>query len=339
MRFTGLALSLWLITGTNAPISAGPTSESASTGMLSIVSDPAGAIAYVDGHVIGRTPISASSLAAGDHRVRLVKEGYLENGRIVTVTRGRTHTVQVRLTVQPVTEAAFLGQVRSGSTSGGSNKKWLYIALAGGAAAAAAVVVAGRNHAPTVGTVAATPSTGLQSSTTITFSAEASDTDNDPLTYSWDFGDGGTSTSKDTTHLYTSAAAFTVKLTVSDGKASASGQATVTIKSLTGAWRSGPVPYVLGGVSQGTMQWVFNVTQSSAAVTGSLQAAGAVQQLSSPGTISGSVRSTSPIVSLLGNVPSWLPPTFTLDPNPDITTLNGRWIDSGSNSPITFTRQ
>ena len=125
MRFTALALSLWLIVSSTSPIAA--TSDSESTGMLSIVSDPAGAVAYVDGRVIGQTPIDVPRLTAGDHRVRLVKDGYLENGRIVTVARGKTQTVQVRMTAHPAADRASTEQVVAGG--GGSNKKWIYIGV------------------------------------------------------------------------------------------------------------------------------------------------------------------------------------------------------------------
>ncbi len=43
------------------------------------------------------------------------------------------------------------------------------------------------------------------------------DPDNDTLTYSWDFGDGGTSTAANPTHPYTASGARTVTLTVDDG--------------------------------------------------------------------------------------------------------------------------
>src|SRR5262245_48547341 len=182
MRLTSLALSVWLITSTIAPIAATPAVDSESTGVLSIVSDPAGAVAYVDGRVIGQTPIDVPRLAAGDHRVRLIKEGYLENGRIVTVARGTRQTLQVRMTGHSVAASApapaSAEQVTGGS--GGSNKKWLYIGIAGGAAAVAAVALAGGNSAPTVGEVRASPTTGLAASTAIQFTASATDKDNDP---------------------------------------------------------------------------------------------------------------------------------------------------------------
>ena len=335
MRFTALALSLWLIVSTTSPIAA--TLDSESTGMLSIVSDPAGAVAYVDGRVIGQTPIDVPRLTVGDHRVRLVKDGYLENGRMVTVAGGKTHTVHVRMTAHPNAERASTEQVVAGG--GGSNKKWIYIGVAAAAAVAAAVVLAGGNSAPTVSDVTASPSSGLQASTNIRFNAQATDKNNDPVTFSWDFGDGATGTGPDTSHIYATAGTFTAKVTASDGKASASSQTTVTIRSLAGTWRSNPVPYVFGGAPQGTFQWVFTVTQTSAVLTGTLQASGAIPALSSPGTVNGLVATSSPAVTLQGSVPSWLPPTFALDPNTDVSTLSGRWVDSGSTTPITFTRQ
>ena len=335
MRFTAIALSLWLIVGATDPIAA--TSDSESTGMLSIVSEPAGAVAYVDGRAIGRTPVDVPRLTAGDHRLRLVKDGYLENGRIVTVTGGKAQRVQVRMTAHPAADRASTEQVVGGG-GGGSKKKWIYIG-AGAAAVVAAVALSGGNSAPAVGDVRASPTTGLQSSTNILFNATATDKNNDPVSFAWDFGDGATGTGPDASHIYATAGTFTVKVTASDGKASASSQTTVTIRSIAGTWRSNPVSYTLGGAPQGTLQWVFTLTQASAVLTGTLQASGAVPQLASPGTVNGLVATSSPAVTLQGSVPGWLPPTFTLNPNTDVATLTGQWIDSGSTTPITFTRQ
>ncbi|MBC3846582.1 VCBS repeat-containing protein [Winogradskyella echinorum] len=53
----------------------------------------------------------------------------------------------------------------------------------------------------------------------VNFDASASiDADNDPLTYSWDFGDGNTASGVTTSHIFTTSAEFTVTLTVSDGE-------------------------------------------------------------------------------------------------------------------------
>ncbi|WP_323788897.1 FG-GAP-like repeat-containing protein [Psychroserpens sp.] len=52
----------------------------------------------------------------------------------------------------------------------------------------------------------------------VDFDASASfDDDNDPITYSWDFGDGNTGTGQTISHVFTSSAEFTVTLIVSDG--------------------------------------------------------------------------------------------------------------------------
>ncbi len=51
----------------------------------------------------------------------------------------------------------------------------------------------------------------------VQFKSTASDADGDTLSYSWTFGDGGTSTMMNPSHTYNSAGQYTVKLTVSDG--------------------------------------------------------------------------------------------------------------------------
>ncbi|MEM2899763.1 MAG: PKD domain-containing protein [Thermoplasmata archaeon] len=50
----------------------------------------------------------------------------------------------------------------------------------------------------------------------------STDEDNDALTYTWDFGDGSTSTGANPTHVYSKPGSYDVKLTVSDGKGGAS---------------------------------------------------------------------------------------------------------------------
>jgi PKD repeat protein len=203
----------------------------------------------------------------------------------------------------------------------------------------AVVALAGGNSAPAVGNIVVSPTTGLAASTIVRFSATATDKNNDPITFAWDFGDGATSTGAETTHTFANAGTFTVKVTANDGKASGTNQTTVTIRNVAGTWRSNPVPYIFNGVPQGNMQWVFTITQSLAILNGSLQASGAIPQLSSAGTVTGLVGTGTPAITLNGSVPGWQPPTFTLDPNTDITTLTGRWIDAGGTSAITFTRQ
>jgi hypothetical protein len=77
----------------------------------------------------------------------------------------------------------------------------------------------------------ATPSTAGVGQT-VTFTAPATDADNDTLTYTWDFGDGTTGTGASPTHAYTAAGTFTVKLTITDGNAGASGTLTGTLTAV-----------------------------------------------------------------------------------------------------------
>ena len=62
----------------------------------------------------------------------------------------------------------------------------------------------------------------------------SSDPDRDALTYSWNFGDGGSGTWVTTTHVYDRTGMFNVTLTVSDGNGEASATGTVIVESLTG---------------------------------------------------------------------------------------------------------
>ena len=66
--------------------------------------------------------------------------------------------------------------------------------------------------------------------------ATATDGDvGDTLTYSWTFGDGGTSTVLNPSHTYASAGQFTATLTVNDGTVDVSSSATVTIAAANNA--------------------------------------------------------------------------------------------------------
>src|SRR5262245_10901617 len=71
---------------------------SSAMGALSIVSDPDGAAAYVDGRFAGATPVNVVGIVAGAHNVRIVKSGYLENSRILNVVAGQPTQLKVKLT-------------------------------------------------------------------------------------------------------------------------------------------------------------------------------------------------------------------------------------------------
>ena len=75
------------------------------------------------------------------------------------------------------------------------------------------------NAPPTIQSLTAsnlTPPTGVM----LTFTAAASDPNNDPLSFAWDFGDGTNATTNigSVSHTYTTAGVVTMQLTVSDGQ-------------------------------------------------------------------------------------------------------------------------
>ena len=66
---------------------------------------------------------------------------------------------------------------------------------------------------------------------TVAFDGSSSfDLDDEPITYAWDFGDGGTSTAQKPSHTFTTANVFTVRLTVTD-QLGATGTATLTVNT------------------------------------------------------------------------------------------------------------
>jgi PKD repeat protein len=85
------------------------------------------------------------------------------------------------------------------------------------------------NQAPNA-VIQATPLSG-PAPLTVTFSSVgSSDPDGDPITYSWNFGDGGTSTQANPSHTYGSTGTFIAVLTVTDSKGAFS-KAQVSITS------------------------------------------------------------------------------------------------------------
>ena len=250
------------------------------TGYLSITTNPADAAVYLDDQHVGASPVQLLTVVAGQHRIRIVKAGYLENARLITVGAGLARNVDVKLTRTAAESAA--GQVVSKTGGGGGgSKKWLYVAAAGGAAAAAGVAVSSRNHAPSAGSVAASPTgAGVAAVTSFSFAAQGgTDPDGDSLTFTWNFGDGGSATGANVTHVFQGAGTFNVGLTVSDGKAEAkSADMPITVRNVNGTWVS--------NVSGTIRTWTF--TQSGTSVSGTYSSNAAP---GTPGTVSGTITS------------------------------------------------
>jgi hypothetical protein len=215
---------------------------------LSVGSDPIGAQVYMDGKLRGETPLELGQVAAGEHRVTVVKDGYLENSRVVTVAARQSNSLRVNLTPNGRTSNALMqvepepvpptsappAQVKKGGGGG----KLVLIALGVAAAGAGGyLLLKPKNKAPVVSGVVANPPIALMAATPVSFNANASDPDGDTLSYTWNFGDGATGTGANPSHLYPSAGTFAVSVEVSDGKKTATATGSVTVKSMTGNWR------------------------------------------------------------------------------------------------------
>jgi hypothetical protein len=238
---------------------AAPAASARPATALEVQSEPAGAAVYVDGQLKGATPVAVEGIVSGDHTVRVVKEGFLENSRTVAVpVSGRS--LHVALTPTKTQPRASMAVADSGSGGGGGNAAlWVILGVVVAGAIGAGVYFATKNDPPTVSGVTASPATALQGATAVSLSASASDPDNDSLTYSWNFGDGATGSGATTTHVFQTAGTFTVTVEVSDGKKSATGTATVTVRSLAGSWA--------GQYSTGPT-WSINFAQSGNVLSG-----------------------------------------------------------------------
>jgi glucose/arabinose dehydrogenase len=107
-----------------------------------------------------------------------------------------------------------------------TNLYWMRYSSTGGEVRRIRYVGAG--NTPPVATAAASPTVGTAPLQVGFSSAGTYDVDAQQLTYSWDFGDGQSSTDPDPVHTYTGTGVFDARLTVTD-TAGASGTATVRV--------------------------------------------------------------------------------------------------------------
>jgi PKD repeat protein len=282
-RAAAAALSALLAVGSpGVAIGAGRSEAMPAFVALSVASDPVGATVYVDGESHGATPVELKDLAPGDHRVTVVKDGFLDNSRVMSLRTGQSHDLQVKLTPSQL-PAARRPQVRAQQETtppageekdkkkGGGKTKWILIGL-GAAGAGTAAYVLTQNDPPVAGTIATTPAgTGMAGGTVFTFTSNASDPDKDALTYEWNFGDGSTGSGQTTTHIYPSAGTFSVTLTVKDKKHSVTAPAaSVTVgRNMSGTWSCNQEP----GFGS-TVTW--NFTQSGTTLRGNMTLVGPV---------------------------------------------------------------
>ena len=325
-----LALAATMVVGAGAAES--PKGSAGAAGALSVTTEPDNADVYVDGRLAGQTPATVAALAAGEHRVRIVKSGYLENARVVTLTAGEPSHLNVKLTkTTGVSNETAAGQVTStGGGGGGGSKKWLWVGLAGAGAAVAVVALMPHNKAPVPGTITVSPTgTGMAGQTSFTFtSTGASDPDGDTLTKTWTSSDGGSGTGDTFTRTFATAGSFQVNLKVSDGKLDASTPAaSATVgPSVTGTWACGTDQGFGANVS-------YTLTQSGTSLTGSITLSGAVT-----GTLSGVTGSVGSSLTHPAAV-NWTSTAFTVTGFPGTFTISfsGTTVAAGTSATGTLT--
>ncbi len=326
-----IALGCSLVAGSQWPASA-RTAGAIPAGGLSISSEPADAAVFVDGRSVGVSPVQLPAVAAGEHRVRIVKSGYLENARVVTVVAGEPKNVHVTLTRTADTSDGA-GQVVSrptGSGGGGGPRSGSGLGLPAVRRSPQPWCWRSSNKAPTPGTATVSPTgTGIAGVTNFSFASQgASDPDGNPVTFTWNFGDGGSATGSPVSHVFASAGSFNVSLTVSDGKADAKApDVPVTVRNVAGNLGEHHSPARSGrGRSR----------KAARTASGSYTSNGAP---GTPGTVSGTLasqRAISGTAMLIGFTPFTFSGTF----DSGVATLSVVANGSGFNGEtLTFTRQ
>ncbi|MBL4657465.1 MAG: M4 family metallopeptidase, partial [Flavobacteriales bacterium] len=122
------------------------------------------------------------------------------------------------------------------------------------------------------------PTTAFSSSDSVTCTGDIDFTDlstNGPTAWSWDFGDGGTSTAQNPTYIYNNAGTYAVKLVVSNSFGADSLTKTAyivvnkpTAPTTTGATRCGTGTVSLSASGNGTLNWYSDSTGSTLISTG-----------------------------------------------------------------------
>ena len=77
-----------------------PVSAGKSYGSVSISTDPSGASVYLDGDDYGETPVRRDDVETGEYTLALHKDGYVDAMQMLTISRGRTAEVDVKLVKQ-----------------------------------------------------------------------------------------------------------------------------------------------------------------------------------------------------------------------------------------------
>ena len=80
-----------------SPIPRTPATAGTSTGAVAVESRPAGASVFLDGALVGTTPVTMSQVAAGEHVIRLEHNGYRRWSSSIIVVGGARNRVTASL--------------------------------------------------------------------------------------------------------------------------------------------------------------------------------------------------------------------------------------------------
>ncbi|UII27506.1 PKD domain-containing protein [Fulvivirga maritima] len=98
----------------------------------------------------------------------------------------------------------------------------------------------------------------------VEFDGSASfDADNDPLTYSWDFGDSNSGSGEMISHTYMAPGSYTATLTVSDGQATDDYSLDITVNSVDTVSNSAPVAVISASATAGELPLAITFDASS----------------------------------------------------------------------------
>ncbi len=237
----------------------GPDARAVPTARASIavLTDPPGAVVFIDGTPRGPAPVKIADLPAGEHRVVVTMNGYLENSQTISVTAGASETVRVALTPAPSPGDVVTAPPKKG---GGGGAKWLIpVAAGGGVAALLAAKSSGGGGSGVVPITTSTPlptltvslsytptnaTVGVTGVTNYAFTGTIAGVSG-TASYSLDYGDGSaratgaaSGSSIQVNRIYSNQGTFTPSISVTDtgGRTVSATAATLTTRSLNGTW-------------------------------------------------------------------------------------------------------
>jgi hypothetical protein len=118
------------------------------------------------------------------------------------------------------------------------------------------------NASPTLALSRSPDGLAIAGVTAVAFVAGASDANGDPLTVTWDFGDGQSASGASVLHVYAREGVFAVSVTATDGRGGVTTTGTsVTAGGLTGRW-------LLSEGGERFYEWGFDITQGGSTLGG-----------------------------------------------------------------------